>query len=79
MSNQIRDSRVRWELVWILCAAIIDLAANLYTGEPLLSLPLAHIVIALIVAALLTALIFGVVETFVFLRGVFRSLTTSPR
>jgi hypothetical protein len=66
----IRDSRVRWEIVWLLCSSIIAVAANFYTGAPVLDLTLAHIVIALITGLIPTALIFGIVEAFVFIRGV---------
>jgi hypothetical protein len=45
-------------------------AANFYTGAPVLDLTLAHIVIALITGLIPTALIFGIVEAFVFIRGV---------
>ncbi len=78
MPLQIRDSRIRWEIVWLLCAGSISIAANLYTGEPVYSVTVGHLLIALVAGAIPTALIFGVVETFVFMRGLLHS-TTSPR
>ena len=73
-AGHIRDSRVRWELVWLALSAAVGIAANLYTGAPIFDFTLAHVVIALIVGALPTALIFGVVECWVFIRGVGRAV-----